>query len=478
MRKHATTTLPLLSALIVCAAPAAAQERDARVTPFGTIRLEAAGIHTTWSARFGTPSGDDTARTPLGADVRVRLGPENVPALAALEGSLNEVFAATDTVDAAPGFRAGPQDVVLGESELAYAVDRVVAPMAVEVGVLPRVSVRIGTSVVQHTASVRRYGFAGGLVGVNPDAAHNREVLGRIDAALEAVGSGAWLPTAGSPAGGALQARVRAVLPDDSLRLPQRAPTAAELAQGLAGTALAVPQLGRAADEWQLGDAELGVRVQFLDNVRQPLPEARGVALRAALGVAARLPLIEPAVVESPLLPRPAHGYGALAAHFDADVFAGRWLWTTASVALERRQPATFTRPVLDANRFLEPLAARTFEHAPGDLLELAVHPRVRFAEALAAGVRYSVSRLGAERWSEQAGDGGEAAEVEIAARSTQRIGLALRYSTLPAVARGAAVLPLEAHIGWTTTLGGAGGEPAASVVEMRGVVFHRLWGR
>jgi hypothetical protein len=478
MRTHAISTLVSGALLTLAAAGAVgAQERDARVTPFGSVRLEAAGVYTRWDARFGTPGASDATRMGLGTALRVRIGPENVAPLAALQSDLNRAFEATEATGVVPGFRAAPDDAALGTTDIAYGLDRVVAPMALEVGVLPRVSVRVGTSVVQHAASLRRYALEGGLVGVNPDAAYNRGVLARIDPGLEGFGGGTWLPTAGSPAGVALQGRVRSALDGDTLHLPARAALPAEAAPGLAAAGIILPALRGGTDAWQLEAAEAGIRVQLFDNVGGAAPAAGGFALRAALGVAASLPLLARQDVANPLLPAPERGHAAAAAHIDADAFTGRHLWTTASVSYVRRRSTRFNRAVLDAGSLLEPPSVRTVEHAPGDVLQFEVRPRVRFADALALGLSYRVTQLGAERWTDVNGDGASVA-LAVAARSVQHLGVGLRYSTLPAIAAGAGALPIEAHVGIVSTLSGAAGEPAARSVEMSARVYHRIWGR
>jgi hypothetical protein len=463
-----------------------AQQPDAVVTPRGMIGLHAGGTYTRFSSRFGGTTGGSTEE-PLGAPFSVLLTSETFPLLPALQGGLNAFLAASDASGTA-GFRASPTNLTLGRADIDYGVDRTTAPFGLSVGILPRVSVEALIPVTSASVSVRSITLTGGLLGLNPDATRNETLLRRAaqaagDAALGAIGKSAWLPVAGSPLGEELQRRVLALTGDTvQLRLPSAPLNGTALQSAAVTEALGEPGLGSTTEEWRLGDAEVGARVQLLGGPATGGPASlqSGVALRVAAGAAARLPTGSRQELGSLLAVPAITGHGGVSGNAAADLFLSKWIWATVAGRYETIFAADVTQRVTPAGQPFAGAAARTVRRTPGNVLRIDVVPRVRINEVISIGGEYSYLSRGEETFE----DVGplpasliSASVLNTPSRSAQLVGAGVRYSTLSTHFGGGGAVPVDVSLRYLTAISGSGGAPVEHVLQLQGSVYIRAWG-
>lgn len=488
--KHLSRVALLAGSLLGGAASfLSAQQADAVVTPRGMIGLHAGGTYTRFSSRFGGLDGG-SAEEPLGARFDIPLTSQSFPLLPGLESSLNAFFAASDESGTA-GFRASPSNLTLGTARFDYGVDRITAPLGLSVGVLPRISVEAMVPITSGSVSLRSIELTGGSLGLNPDATRNEALLRRAaavagDAALGALGGSAWLPLAGTPLGEELQRRVLA-LTDDTVRLVlPTAPLSGTALQGAAVTeALGAPGLNSSMDEWRLGDAEVGARVQLLGGPASggPASLASGVALRVAAGAAARLPTGKRQELAALLAVPALTGHAGVSGNAAGDLFLSKWFWATVAGRFERIFPADVVERVSPSDQpFADETTVRTVRRSPGDVFQLQVVPRFRINEVLSIGGEYAYQSRGEETFEDvdsplpNANLVG-AAVLNTPSQSAQFLGGEARYSTLSTYFGGGGAVPVDVSLRYLTALSGSGGAPAAWGLELRGSVYIRAWG-
>src|SRR5690606_39156008 len=100
-----------------------------------------------------------------------------------------------------------------------------------------------------------------------------------------------------------------------------------------------------------------------------------------------------------------------------------------------------------------------TLHYRPGDRIELSFAPRYRLTESISLGAEYSLFQVGDSEFS--GGEGADASILDLAGGTLQRVGLGIRYSSLPAHWAGRARIPIEAVLGYQRTLNGPEGAPA-----------------
>lgn len=435
----------LVLPLLVIPAAVAAQE-DAFPIPRGTIRLEAAGGYAEWDAT----RGDGGGLAPLGQPFSVPLTADNFAPLAATQAELNRFFGAT-------GSGAGdatPSSFTLGELNVQAAAERTELPLRVEIGLTGRIALRTGVRIGRERVGLPGVLLSGGTLGVNPDPAGNAARLAAIDSSFAALGGASFLPLAGSALGAALQERVaarggRLVLPDSTL-----GPVAA--------AALLAPAPER---RWRVETAEAGLRLQLLgagDTTASP----RGI--RAAVTADASVPLAGN-VARSPLLPGLREGSTAeLRTAVLADIGASRRLWATVAARFALRAEGETERFGAGAGFASDTLAAAVRVN-PGDGWSAEASPRFQLTEEISFAGSYAYEHRGADAFADGAG---------LGERNAQTVGFAARYSTLPAWLRGESRVPFEAELRVRSVVAGSGGVPDATVLELRGSLFRRLWGR
>jgi hypothetical protein len=460
--------LLVLSAL---ASTAFAQQPATHVAPPGVMRFGVGGIGAFADARFGSAVPADSAggsgRTPLSVPVAAVLVDSTYAPLSSLQQTLNTFFAATDSVAGAP-FRASAETLRLTASAVRARAEERVVPFELELGLLPRISVVARGSVVRDDLRAGRLAVSGGTVGVNPDRAYNIRLMtslrDSLGAGAVAVGGSALLPVAGSPAGEALQARVRAAAGDGrELRLP--AGPAAEVAlEGFAAAdQFSVGPFSPDSMRWSAGDSEVGARVQLLDV------GARRTGVRAVAEGGARLATGQAPGAAYLVFPVPERGMSGAFARLAADLLLSPSVQLSAAAGWERLGGVTLERRVWSTEPGADGLPTFTLDTLrwePGSRVTLAVAPTLRPVEEIGIFARYGY----VQRQGESLGGVG-------LARSAQQWGAGVEFSTLRPYAAGRTPVPFTASIAYRQTFAGSGGEPAARALELRGSLYLRLWG-
>lgn len=432
----------------LAAGPVLAQGSDALVLPAGRVSLSVGGTSTHLTGGAGER-------------FRAVLGPGNVPALAGLETRLNSLFAVTDTVGGM-AFRATPGDITLATVQSGYTADRGVMPVRVAVGLASRLTVHAG--IAFDVRGVASGGISRStIMGVNPDTAGNRALLGVLGPEFAQLGASPFLPTAASPVGTELRRRVLART-ERELRLPSAAVSDTVLAPFLTAAGFPTTIDPQALENLALGDVEIGGRLQFANTARGfPYPDSASPrGYRGTLGVVARFPTGRPPPVE--LLDAPWElGGTTLEAQLFNDLFLSRRFW--ASVAV--RGGVGTPREVRRKRSFGEPISGIDVERVerwePGSRVAVEVVPRYRLTPSLTFAAQYAFAARGEDRY----------ASGTLAPRVAHAVGGGVSFSTLPFLWRGG-LIPLEVTLGVSRTLTG---EPPVTAVRIEGRTILRLWG-
>jgi hypothetical protein len=463
--------------LFVSALPVSAQWRGAQVAAAGELRLGVAGEFSIHDSRFGhvlRPGSGE--REPLATeDLLARISDEAFAPFSTLRAQLNTFFAAFPDIP----FEIPEGGLGVTAGALEVSADHRVVPFDAELGLPGRFSVGVRVPLVQNLLTPRRFRVESGAVGWNPDPEWNRAVLAAVDSQFVLVGGNVFLPTATSPAGIALQERVGAAT-GEQLRLPDAVVDWIGRA-GVAGAeGLIAGRFAGGRPQWELGDVEARVGFQLLGS-RGALPR-NGVAARAAVDLALRLPTGLASDADYLVLPRPETGLSGVSAGIRADVRGGRF-GAAAAARLERLGETTLRQRTWgsppEAGLVGEPVET-DLRWNPGTRVFLEAFPYLLLVEELRLVGSYGFGRR-AERytWERTPPDGGPIeTTVAEAGRTAHRWGLGLDYSTLDAYRRGQAGIPFEAGVHFRETFAGADGTPAARAVEMRLRLFFRVWGR
>lgn len=448
------------------------QSTDAFVLPWGMVRLSVEGTHETFESRF--EAGGD--RVPLAQGLAGDLTPARFAALRPLSLQLERFFTQTA---GGPGASPDPPDaaaITLGTLDARAAAAQTHAPLQLAIGLIPRLE--IGASILLNRGErfLQRLDLAGGSVGIDPDPTSNLAILGSIG--WEELGSLGLLPTAGSAAGIELQSRVTA-LAGNELTLPAAAADSAAL-QALLADEFALAPLASRVDPLRLGNAEVYARALLLSTFGMaPLPtDSGGFHFRVSVSGGVRIPTgTEPD--SFPLLaPPPAERLSGYHAGMAGDLFLGPRLWIGGSTRLTWNTSSRITRRIA-------PMAAPLSVDAPpqsvtidpGDALEIAITPRFRLVESISLGADYSVILVGDTRYSGGT-DGTDAALLDLAGGGLHRVGLAIRYSSLPAYWDRRAALPARVELTYRRTIVGPEGAPAGGAMTVMVSLLPQLWGR
>jgi hypothetical protein len=464
----------LLLATLLAPLPGAAQETDASVPRRGTFEVRATGIFTHYDDFFVAGG----ARRPLaeGLQAAFQEAAERAaePAAGPLREELAAFFQETGGVPAA----VDPAAVRPGDVRIEASADIRTIPIIVAYGLTDRLSVGLTVPLERRGAPVHARYLAGGDLGANPDAAANAQLLAQLDEDYAALGGGAWLPTAGSPLGQALQGRVQALLGDTvALNLPDRPLTLQELIDA-AGEALtpeeaAALQVETDRTPYFLADAQVGVRFLLLPGPGGfGLPEAGGgPSLRTTVGVHGRLPTGRRAVPRLLLEVPTEHGHAGWGVDVANELFLSRRLYLAAGAAYDVRLPANVPRLAFAPDRpFPADGVLRTVRREPGARLALAAEPHFRLTDEISFSGRYAFARQGATRL---VGEDVLPSPAEVLGPWTaHRWGFGGRYSTVGAHARGRTPVPLDLSLHFERTFSGEGGAPAASSIRATGRLF------
>jgi hypothetical protein len=446
---------------------------DAYVLRPGQIRLQAGLRYAGYDERFGV-----SGREPLTAPLLQPLTPLVFAPLQPLSAGLSDFFAATASQPGVEPVAFDATMLSLGTPDLRLFESVVRTPLELSLGILPRVEIGVSVPLLRGEQMLERFTLADGTVGANPNAAANAAVLGQIGAQWEALGRSGFLPTASSPLGQALQARVGALTGGAALELPPE-PGDTAFFQSQLLSAYGVPGIRSRVDRIRVGDAQVLGRVLLLSTLgAAPVPpdSARGAHLRSTLLLGLRLPTgVAPDTVE--LLPiRYDVGLSGYSAGVVNDLFVGRRFWATVGVSYASFGTSDvirlFAPPAAPLSVPGPPVEVRL---TPGSKLRVHVAPRFRLLEGISLGAEYTMDRLGAGRVE---GGGAEGESFELPGGTGQRVGAGLRYSTLPAAEEGRSLVPLEVELRYQRSIAGAEGVPAAgyTVAEVR--LMPRLWGR
>lgn len=462
--------------LIVLANPHAAvaqgQASDSYVLQPGQLRVQLGAAYSGYDERFGADGSE-----PLAAPLRQSLTAATFAPLLPLSTGLTAFLAATASQPGASAIAVDGTTLTLGTPDLELFESLVRAPIEISVGILPRVEVGVSVPVLRGEQMIQRFTIADGTVGANPNAEANAAVFAGIGAQWEALGRSPFLPTAGSALGTELQARVGALTDGGSLNLPTE-PGDSSLIQDQLPSTFGVPGVRSRVDRYRLGDAQLLARVRLFSTFGDgpvPVDSARGTHLRSTLLLGLRLPTGAASdTVE--LLTYPYDiGYSGYSAGVLSDLFVGSRFWATMGVRIASFGGAEVTRlfapPSVPLSVPGPPVGVRI---TPGSELEVRVAPRVRLVEGISLGAEYGWTRVGATKMEESAGSG----SFQTAGGSGQRVGLGLRYSTLPAFAEGRSVVPMELELRYQRTTAGPEGAPDTGYAIFEARFLPRLWGR
>lgn len=453
--------------------PAAAQSTDAFVLPWGMFRLSVQGTQESFDSRFDA-AGD---RVPLADGLQGGLTPDRFVALQPLSTSLADFFAATAGGAGDTGNPVDPAAISLGTLDVAAAGSRTHAPAQLSFGLLPRVEIGVSLPISRSGRTVQRFGVAGGNLGINPDRVTNGEVLATIG--WEPLGTSELLPVADSPAGIELQSRATA-LTGSALTLPTDT-VGAEALQSLLGSHYGLPPLAARLEPWRLGDTELFGRVLLISTFGQAPMPVDSTALHMRLAVSGGLRLATGTAPDSfPLLAAmPAERLSAYHAGGAADFFFGPRLWVHGAARLTWNNSSEVTRRVLPPDAPLSVVEApRTVTISPGNLLELAFAPRFRLIESIAIGAEYTAAMVGDTEYSGGGSGGTDVSVLNLAGGGLHKLGVGIRYTSLPAYQAGTAALPAEVALTYQRTLAGPEGMTAGGAMTITASVLPQLWGR
>jgi hypothetical protein len=465
-------------ALLVLAATAApsralAQEAEAWVLPRGLLELSGGGLFSNYDSRLGFGDG------PLGSEFAGVLQAATERVTGAAEASartrLADLFAGTTDPD--PASSALPASLAVGRVALRLTGDERTVPFTVRYGLSDRLTLSLLIPVERRGTSVSGPYLTGGTLGFNPAPAANAAILG--DLGFGDLGGGLLLPVAGTPQAVELQARLRAISPADTLRLPANAVSVAELlANDVTAPLLTDPEaagfgLVSARRPYHLGDLQLGARFLLLRGpAGWPFPDSvRGRSLRTSVGARVRLPTGRSGTRFFAEIP-PRGGHFGAGVDVLNDVFlSSRW-YVNASASVDVLFPADVPRLAFSADDpFPADSAQRIVRSAPGPRLSASITPRWRLTDEISFSGEYA---LLAQRRREYTGEEGllySPLEWRTGG-SMHALGVGARYSSLQAYARGRARLPFEITLTVSRAVAGGGAAPDAAMVRLTGRIF------
>jgi hypothetical protein len=461
-----------LAFAIFSPAMAAAQSTDAFVLPWGMFRLSVQGTQESFDSRFDA-SGN---RVPITQGVAGDLTPDRFASLRPLSTNLTDFFEATDGGPGATADPVDPETISLGTLDVRAAALQTHALARLTIGLLPRVEIGASVPIQRGERTVQRLALAGGSVGINPNPSTNGALLASIG--WGPLGASDLLPVADSPEGIELLSRVTA-LAGEGLILPTDTANSDNLQALLMQEYNLAPLVSR-RDLWRVGDAELFARVLLISTFGQaPLPVApTGPNMRLTISGGLRLPTgTEPD--SFPLLaPLPAERLAEYHAGATGDFFFGSRAWVSAAARLTWSSSSEITRRVAPADAPLSLTDGPTrVTITPGNRLEFAFAPRYQLVESISIGVEYTGAMVGDTEYS-GGGEGMDATILNLAGGGLHRLGMGIRYSTLPAYFARRAAMPAEVSLTYQRTIAGPEGAPAAGALAITASLLPQLWGR
>lgn len=445
--------LALLASILIVASPLAGQERDGTIARPGQLRIDLSGEYLRVDSRFG--DGVD----PWGVNGSLNRG--RLTAVTEPANRFDDFLAATG----GPAGQATGDSLTLGHLSLDGVVAVRYLPIRVGLGLLPRIEVGVSLPVVRTQRLVRRLDITGGNLGLNPDVAENSGALSGLGEAGVRMGGATLLPVAGSAAGELLQARALAAT-GQTLELPEAPLTAESISSNF--------DLERAsydAGRWDLGDLEIDARVQILSSFSGQYPVATEEGASYRLVGFGGYRFAAPFTIETPnaaTVPTGSViGYSGPHGGAVADLWVGR-LWATFGAKgfwLSRDEE----KVVPPAEIELRPGSGLAMDAYLGEGIDAWFVPRVRITREISFGASLEGRFLGGAADPGSADPGG---------RSHISGGLSLRFSSLPGMAAGEDMRPVDATLGFKAPIRGTDGEQRIGNVYAQVTLLPTLWGR
>ena len=453
-------------------AAASAQEAEAWVLPRGLLELSATGAYTGYDTRLdGAGLGAELFAPYQSIADRLLAGRVDP-----VRAGLADLFASTTDPDPEGGV---PDSVSAGRASVRFAGDVRTVPFTLRYGLTNRLTIFATVPLERSGTVVFGPYLAGGTLGLNPDTVLNRTRLARVNERFGTLGGALLLPTAGSAEGIELQERLRAISPADTLSLPTRALTFADLLgrpalRGLlSAEEAAALGLNSTRRPYHLGDVQVGARFLLIRGpAGWPFPDTIvRRSLRTSVGVRARFPTGAGDTRVATELP-PGGGHFGVGVDVLNDVFLSRRWYVNVAASGDVLLPADVVRQAFGADRpFPADSALRALRRSPGPRVALSVTPRWRLTDEISFNGEYAMVAQARTRY--------EAPEGVIPGPFDWRTGGALhalgiggRYSSLQAFARGRARVPFELGLSVSQAVVGTLQAPDAFSVRLTGRVF------
>jgi len=241
----------------------------------------------------------------------------------------------------------------------------------------------------------------------------------------------------------------------------------------------------RTVERLGIGDVSVGVQYLAIDHFQHDSLPVHGTQARLSVGVGFRFATSRADTATNLVDIGTGSGAG-VELHSALDMIRGRVGGTVAA-----RYVKSFARNV-SAPLYGDPEAPFPLpslgrrDRTEGDVLALDLTPRYLLSETFAIDLAYGLERHGATTWSAVDTPAADqptfCAYVSCAAaagvaRTAQRAGLGLRYSTVDSYDRGAARFPFEVSFTHLTTVSGDVGIPKLSRDQIQLRIFYRLFG-
>ncbi|MEO7713337.1 MAG: hypothetical protein ABIV10_10505 [Gemmatimonadaceae bacterium] len=242
----------------------------------------------------------------------------------------------------------------------------------------------------------------------------------------------------------------------------------------------------RTTERFGLGDIAIGAQYLVFDKFQRDSARPPRMQSRLAVAASVRLPTSRPDSAQSLLDIATGDGAG-VTVRTAWDVIVGRLGGTVAA-----RYAKSFGRTV-QAALYGDPEAAFPYplfverRRTAGDVLGIDVTPRFLVSESLALNAHYGLERIGATTYSGEAsgvvdpciGCGAEPIQTTSgSARTAQRVGLGIRYSTVDGYQRGRARYPVEVSFAHLETVTGDAGLAKQSREQIEIRLFYQLFRR
>lgn len=242
----------------------------------------------------------------------------------------------------------------------------------------------------------------------------------------------------------------------------------------------------RTTERFGLGDIAIGAQYLVFDRFQHDSARPPRVQSRLAVAASVRLPTSRPDSAQSLLDIATGDGAG-VTVRTAWDVIVGRLGGTVAA-----RYAKSFARTV-QASLYGDPEAAFPYPlfvertRRAGDVLGIDVTPRYLVSESLALDVHYGLERVGATTYGGVASGlvdpciACAAQPIQTtsgSARTAQRVGLGIRYSTVDGYQRGRARYPIEVSFAHLETVTGDAGLAKQSREQIEIRLFYQLFRR